>query len=109
MIKDRSTPPIFLIGFLKRSVVIKKALDVEKIREEVKEASIAERPPPEVKKDTKPKPKKEETPKEKPKRKEEPVDEEALMLQFEAETKKKAIWRGKPTKGYLDWKETKSG
>ncbi|MHA2390361.1 MAG: DNA-directed RNA polymerase subunit A' [Promethearchaeota archaeon] len=86
-----------------------KALDVEKIREEIKEASITKKAPPKVKKDTKLKSKKEEIPKEKLEKKEDSVDEEALMQQFEAETKKKAIWRGKETKGYLDWKKEKLG
>ena len=28
-----------------------------------------------------------------------------LMEQYEEETGKKAIWRGKETKGYIEWKK----
>ena len=31
------------------------------------------------------------------------------MQKFEEETSKKAIWRGKETKAYLDWKKEKLG
>jgi len=92
-----------------------KALDVKKIREEVKEATIAEKSSPKVKKVSKTKPKKITTPKEKPtkeaksKIEEKTIDENELLKQFEAETGKKAIWRGKETKGYLDWKKEKLG
>jgi len=94
-----------------------KALDVEKIREEVKGASNAKKPSPKVKKvsKTKPKPKKTATPKGKPTKEVKPkmeettIDENELLKQFEEETGKKAIWRGKETKGYLDWKNEKLG
>jgi len=92
-----------------------KALDVKKIREEVKEATIAEKSSPKVKKVSETKPKKITTPKEKPtkeaksKIEEKTIDENELLKQFEAETGKKAIWRGKETKGYLDWKKEKLG
>jgi hypothetical protein len=92
-----------------------KALDVKKIREEVKEATIVEKSSPKVKKVSKTKPKKITTPKEKPtkeaksKIEEKTIDENELLKQFEAETGKKAIWRGKETKGYLDWKKEKLG
>jgi outer membrane biosynthesis protein TonB len=98
-----------------------KALDVEKIREEVKEASTTKKSSTKVKKVSetkskpKPKPKKTATPKEKPKKEVKPkieektVDENELLKQFEEETGKKAIWRGKETKGYLDWKNEKLG
>ena len=33
------------------------------------------------------------------------VDEEKLQEMFNAETGKNAVWRGKVTKGYLEWKE----
>ena len=55
------------------------------------------------------KPKKEVKPKPKPKPKEKTTDEDELIRQFEEETGKKAIWRGKETKGYLDWKNEKLG
>ena len=32
-------------------------------------------------------------------------EEQKLMKQFEAETNKHAIWRGKVTKGFLEWKK----
>jgi len=41
--------------------------------------------------------------KEKPEKKE--FDEDSLKQQFEEETGKKAVWRGKETKTYLEWKE----
>ncbi len=61
------------------------------------------------------KPKKVTTPKEKTKeeastkKKEKDIDENELLRQFEEDTGKKAIWRGKETKGYLDWKTEKLG
>jgi DNA-directed RNA polymerase subunit A' len=92
-----------------------KALDVEKIRAEVKEASTTKKPTTKVEKLPETKPKKIATPKEKPKvekipkAKEKKVDEDDLLKQFEKETGKKAIWRGKETKGYIDWKKEKLG
>ncbi|MFW9864594.1 MAG: DNA-directed RNA polymerase subunit A' [Candidatus Thorarchaeota archaeon] len=92
-----------------------KALDVEKIREEIKQDTVTKKSVPKVKKkpEIKPKktPKKETTPKKAPKKKEAPKkeeqleDEETLRKKFEEETGKNAIWRGKETKGYLDWKK----
>ena len=92
-----------------------KALDVEKIREELKEVSSSKKASPKVKKVSETKPKKTATPKEKPekevKSKEEEKTTEAneLYKQFEKDTGKKAIWRGKETKGYLAWKNEKLG
>ena len=96
-----------------------KALDVEQIREELKEASTVKKTSTKVEKvsETKPKkiatpkekPKKEAKPKPKPKPKEKTTDEDELLRQFEEESGKKAIWRGKETKGYLDWKNEKLG
>jgi len=92
-----------------------KALDVEKIREVLKEVSTSKKASPKVKKVSETKPKKTATPKEKPekevKSKEEEKTTEAneLYKQFEKDTGKKAIWRGKETKGYLAWKNEKLG
>ncbi|MHA1987662.1 MAG: DNA-directed RNA polymerase subunit A' [Promethearchaeota archaeon] len=92
-----------------------KALDVKKIREEVKEASVAEKSSPKIKKVSKPKPKKIATPKEKQpkvaesKIEEKTLDENELLREFEESTGKKGIWRGKETKGYLEWKTEKLG
>ena len=124
-----------------------KALDVEQIREEVKEASTIKKTSTKVEKVSETKPKKIATPKEKPKKevstikktstivekvsetkpkkiatpkekpkkevkpkpKEKTTDEDELLRQFEEESGKKAIWRGKETKGYLDWKNEKLG
>ncbi|MFX1409027.1 MAG: DNA-directed RNA polymerase subunit A', partial [Promethearchaeota archaeon] len=76
-----------------------KALDVEKIREEVKET----------------KGKKKLVVKEEPiiemERKEEKskVNEDLLKKQYEEETGKNAIWRGKETKAYMEWKNEQIG
>ena len=37
----------------------------------------------------------------------ETLDDETLQLQYAEETGKNAIWRGKKTKGYEDWKKEK--
>ncbi|MFX1326185.1 MAG: DNA-directed RNA polymerase subunit A', partial [Promethearchaeota archaeon] len=88
-----------------------KALDVGKIREEIEEATTTEKEIPKKKKVTKEKTEVKEgaEPKQVSKAKEKSADEEALMQEFEEQTKKKAIWRGKPTKGYIDWKKEKLG
>jgi DNA-directed RNA polymerase subunit A' len=92
-----------------------KALDVEKIREELKEASNAKKSSTKEVKVSKSKPKKVATPKKKPKKEvtsekeKKAIDENELLKQFEEETGKKAIWRGKETKGYKDWKNEKLG
>ncbi len=77
-----------------------KALDVDKIKKEIK---------------AKPKLKEKSTKaievtqeKEIVKKKEIP-DEELLQQRYEEDTGKKAIWRGKLTKGFLEWKEEKLG
>ena len=36
-------------------------------------------------------------------------DEDTLLKEYEQESGKNAIWRGKTTKGYLDWKKEKYG
>jgi len=89
-----------------------KSLDVEEVREELKKKPTKKTPVEDKKvSDTKPKKtaKPKETPKKdtKPKEKDQSIDEENLIAQFEQETGKKAIWRGKETKGYLDWKDQK--
>ncbi|KKN42839.1 hypothetical protein LCGC14_0709220 [marine sediment metagenome] len=99
-----------------------KALDVEKIREELKETPEQKKKP-SRKKPTLKKPKKEKktvskkepvkkpvkktTPKAKPKK--EKLDEDTLKQQYEKETGKKAVWKSKKTKGYLEWKNEKLG
>ena len=91
-----------------------KALDVEKIREEIEQDTITKKTVPKGKKEPKVEPKKEPkkgTPAKKaPKKKavpkkEEAVDEETLRKKFEEETGKNAIWHDKETKGYLEWKK----
>jgi len=98
-----------------------KALDIEHIREEIKEETTTQKTSSKAKKivdvkpkkavspKEKPKPKKAVSPKEKPKPKKEKetVNEDSLIKQFEDESGKKAIWRGKETKAYLDWKTEK--
>jgi DNA-directed RNA polymerase subunit A' len=79
-----------------------KALDISHIKDELETK-------PEVKKESPKKETKEtkETKKTVKKQSTEAPDEEAMMKKFEEETGKNAIWRGKPTKGYLEWKEEK--
>ncbi|MFX1419039.1 MAG: DNA-directed RNA polymerase subunit A' [Promethearchaeota archaeon] len=81
-----------------------KALNVDEVREAIKKNST-------TKKDITKKVVTEEKPVEKAKPKAKPVkqelDEDTLKQQFEAETGKNAIWRGKDTKAYLEWKEEK--
>jgi DNA-directed RNA polymerase subunit A' len=78
-----------------------KALDVDQIRNEIKsdltkeklaikEEKVIEKPTKEKVASKSKKPK---------------VDEKSLQDQFEKETGKHAIWRGKETKAYLEWKE----
>ena len=80
-----------------------KALDLNEIRQEIKKTPESS--------DKKAKTKKlvEEAPKEKPVKKEKNQDlnEEALRELYNKETGKNAEWRGKLTKGYLEWKEEK--
>ena len=93
-----------------------KALNVNEVRNEIKKDTKKETPKP-AKKET-PKPAKKEVPKKKPAKtttekpqakKKKPDDIESLKQQFEEETGKKAIWRGKETKAYIEWKEEKLG
>ncbi|MFX1589795.1 MAG: DNA-directed RNA polymerase subunit A', partial [Promethearchaeota archaeon] len=76
-----------------------KALDVKSLKEEIK--SI----PKKAKIEKKPLKKSESEKESKPSK--ETLDEETLMKKFEEETGKNAIWRGKITKAYEEWKEEK--
>jgi len=78
-----------------------KALDISHIKDELETK-------PEVKKESPKKgsPKKE-TKKAVKKESSKVPDEETMMKMFEEDTGKNAIWRGKPTKGFLEWKEEK--
>ncbi|TFG28099.1 MAG: DNA-directed RNA polymerase subunit A' [Promethearchaeota archaeon] len=84
-----------------------KALDVNEIQEEIKKkpekkkAPPAEKAPIQKEKAKKPSKKEEKI--------EEASDEQATQEQYEKETGKNAIWRGKVTKGYLEWKAEKFG
>jgi DNA-directed RNA polymerase subunit A' len=87
-----------------------KALDVTKIQEEIKKKPISKKAPPAEKPSTtKSKGKKAPVKKEESKPAVEVSDEAVLQEQYEKETGKNAIWRGKVTKGYLDWKAEKFG
>ncbi len=84
-----------------------KALDSKEVREEIKKnlpkkLSVSKEKGVSKKKPTK-------TPTNKPQPKKKPDDNDSMIQQFEEETGKKAIWRGKETKAYLDWKEEKLG
>ncbi|MFX1346097.1 MAG: DNA-directed RNA polymerase subunit A' [Promethearchaeota archaeon] len=86
-----------------------KALDVGEIREEIKHESVLKKATPKKNKAASVKSKKEMPLKEKPKKEAKVPDEDTLQKQFEEETGKKAIWRGKETKVYLVWKQGKEG
>jgi DNA-directed RNA polymerase subunit A' len=73
-----------------------KALDISHIKDELEATPEEKEEPP--KKEKKKAVKKETS---------EPPDEEKMIKTFEEETGKNAIWRGKVTKGYLEWKEEK--
>ena len=83
-----------------------KALDVEEVRQALKKDSSKKVSAPKVKKVSEKEPEKSV---EKVSQKKKPDDDESLMQKFEEETGKKAIWRGKETKAYLDWKEERIG
>jgi DNA-directed RNA polymerase subunit A' len=80
-----------------------KALDVDEVREEIKKSSKTKKLEP--KKETKPEKKPDEKAESKGKAEKKELDEQSLRKQFEEETGKNAVWRGKITKGYLKWKE----
>jgi len=99
-----------------------KSLDLNEIREEIKKSpkpkSAAKKPvakkpaakKPAAKKPVAKKPLKKE-PKKKPKQeeKDKTLSEEELRGLYNKETGKNAEWRGKLTKGYLEWKKEKLG
>jgi DNA-directed RNA polymerase subunit A' len=76
-----------------------KALDINEIRDELKSSAQPKRQSP---KKTVEKPKKIEK---EVKTKDSVPDEDAMRKNYEEETGKNAEWRGKLTKGYLDWKK----
>jgi len=80
-----------------------KALNVEEVREEIKKSSSSKKAEPKKKIDSEKKAVKKVESAEKPNEK--VMDEESLQQKFEEETGKKAIWRGKETNAYKEWKE----
>jgi len=89
-----------------------KALDLSEIRKEMK---IKPKPKTKPKKAPAKKTTPKETPKDEPKKigkakkKDQVLSEEELREVYNAETSKNAEWRGKLTKGYLDWKKKRLG
>jgi DNA-directed RNA polymerase subunit A' len=82
-----------------------KALDLEEIRDEIQQTPEEKKPV-----EKKPKKHKEEAAQvSKSKEKKTSKDEDTLIKEYEQESGKNAIWRGKTTKGYLDWKKEKYG
>ncbi len=79
-----------------------KSLDIEEVRKEAAKKPKKKTPKKPEKKEEKEKKEEESTEKIK---KSEDLTEEELMKLFEEETGKNAIWRGKMTKGFLEWKE----
>jgi DNA-directed RNA polymerase subunit A' len=93
-----------------------KALDLNEIREEIKKSPkpkpAAKKPAakkPATKKPAAKKTPAKKTPAKQPKKGEKALSEEELRELYNKETGKNAEWRGKLTKGYLDWKKEKSG
>ncbi|MFX0153305.1 MAG: DNA-directed RNA polymerase subunit A' [Candidatus Hodarchaeota archaeon] len=84
-----------------------KALNVQEVRKVLKESPTKKPSITKEKQVSEKKPVK--TTADKPKPKKKTVDDKALIEEFEAETGKNAIWRGKETKAYLEWKEEKLG
>jgi len=92
-----------------------KALDINQIREEIKESpkikTTAKKPkattkkPKAATKSKKPDIKKQS----KPDQKEQTLSDEELKELYEKDIGKNAVWRGKLTKGYLEWKKEKLG
>ncbi|MFX1276956.1 MAG: DNA-directed RNA polymerase subunit A', partial [Promethearchaeota archaeon] len=85
-----------------------KALDVTSIRDEIKKEGEKKKETPKKTSTTKAKPKTTKKEESESKAEKSDLDEEALQQQYAEETGKNAIWRGKETKAYLDWKESKS-
>ncbi|MBN1801514.1 MAG: DNA-directed RNA polymerase subunit A' [Candidatus Lokiarchaeota archaeon] len=91
-----------------------KALDVGSIREELKKDETTRKSTPKKKesppKESKPTSASKKAEEKKPVEEKAPTtDEESLHAEFEKETGKNAIWRGKETKAYQDWKAEKLG
>ncbi|MFX1308142.1 MAG: DNA-directed RNA polymerase subunit A' [Promethearchaeota archaeon] len=82
-----------------------KALNVEEVREAIERSSTIKQKAPKKKDISERKPTEKVKPKAKPKK--DVLDEDSLQKKFEEETGKKAVWRGKETKAYLEWKEKK--
>ena len=80
-----------------------KALNVNEVREEIKKVSSPKKAEPKKKTDSEKKPVKKVESAVKPDEK--VMEEESLQQIFEEETGKKAIWHGKETNAYRDWKE----
>jgi DNA-directed RNA polymerase subunit A' len=81
-----------------------KALHVDEVREAIKKEATSIKT--EHKKKTKSEKQEVEVVKIKVKTETKELDEESLKKQFEKETGKNAVWHGKETKGYLEWKES---
>ncbi len=79
-----------------------KALNVDEVREEIKKGQTSKAKP-KKKVETIKKPIEKVETELKPEKKE--LSKDSLKEQFEEETGKKAIWRGKETNAYLEWKE----
>jgi len=82
-----------------------KALNVEEVREEIKKSSTLKKAEPKKKAESEKKQVKKAETKIKLEKKE--LNEDSLKNQFEEETGKKAVWRGKETHAYIEWKEQK--
>ncbi|MFW9819167.1 MAG: DNA-directed RNA polymerase subunit A' [Candidatus Thorarchaeota archaeon] len=80
-----------------------KALNVDEVRKEIKKESTSKKIAPKEKVDSKKKKVKKVESAVKPEEK--VMDEESLQQKFEEEMGKNAIWRGKETKAYKEWKE----
>ncbi len=80
-----------------------KSLDIDEVRDEMKKL------PPSVVSKPEKKPAQKELKKEKikPTKETKKLDENQLVKLFEDETGKNAVWRGKKTKAFTDWKEEK--
>jgi hypothetical protein len=79
-----------------------KALDIGKIREETSSQEVIEK---KAKKEAEKEPEKEQ----KAEKVGEVLDEEALQEIYAKETGKSAVYRGKMTKAYKDWRKEKTG
>ena len=85
-----------------------KNLDINQIREEIKESpkiKTTTKKPKATTKSKKPDIKKQP----KPDQKDQNLSDEELRELYEKDTGKNAVWRGKLTKGYLEWKKEKLG